>query len=60
MAKVFMVTAADLDQLVESLELSKLRATEFAPDKKTVADEIHRSMHYRVVQWVQDVAGHKR
>lgn len=59
MAKVFMVTAAELDQLIESLELTKLQIAERStPEKKVAADEMHRSFHYRVVKWVQDVAGH--
>ena len=61
MAKVFMVTAAELDQLVEQLELTKLRHQDNARDakEKFAADEMHRAFHYRVVRWVQDVAGHK-
>lgn len=60
MAKVFMVTAAELDQLVESLELTKLQVAELStPEKKAVAADMHRSFHHRVVRWVQDVAGHR-
>lgn len=60
MAKVFVVTAAELDQLVQELELSKLRLGEHASDeKRMVIQDTHRAMHYRVVKWVQDVAGHK-
>ena len=60
MAKVFMVTAAELDQLVETLELTKLRIAENSlSSKKSDIDTMHRSFHFHVVRWVQDVAGHK-
>lgn len=60
MAKVFMLTAAELDQLVETLELTKLRMTDNSlSSQKTAIEDMHRSFHYQVVRWVQDVAGHK-
>jgi RNA-binding protein YhbY len=60
MAKVFMVTADELDQLVQSLELTKLQVAENATQEaRFIASDLHRSFHYRVVRWVQDVAGHK-
>ncbi len=60
MAKQFVVTAAELDQLVESLELAKLRMKDDALSSKAVEiDEMPRKFHFHVVRWVQDVAGHK-
>lgn len=60
MAKVFMLTEAELDQLVENLELTKLRMKENALSTQASSiDDMHRTFHYHVVRWVQDVAGHK-
>lgn len=60
MAKVFMVTAAELDSLVESLELAKLRMKDNSLSGEAIAiDDMHRKFHFHVVRWVQDVAGHK-
>lgn len=60
MAKVFVVTAEELDQLVDLLELTKLRKIDgSAPEEKSAIEGMHRSFHYQVVRWVQDVAGHK-
>ena len=57
-AKVFMVTEAELNQLVESLELAKLRMKDSSPSiNPTEIDAMHRKFHYHVVRWVQDVAG---
>lgn len=60
MAKQFVVTAEELDQLVESLELAKLRMKENSLSSKSPEiDDMHRKFHFHVVRWVQDVAGHK-
>lgn len=60
MAKVFMLTAKELDQLTESLELTKLRMARNEPDSKRIEiEDMHRTFHHHVVRWVQDVAGHK-
>lgn len=60
MAKQFVVTAAELDQLVETLELTKLRLKEHSSaNAKSDIDNMHRTFHFHVVRWVQDVAGHK-
>jgi hypothetical protein len=62
MAKQFVVTAAELEHLIQGLELVKLREIDktgrsvvYKPD----IDDLHRTFHYYVVQWVQNVAGHK-
>jgi hypothetical protein len=53
-----MVTEAELNQLVESLELAKLRMKDSSPSiNPTEIDAMHRQFHYHVVRWVQDVAG---
>ncbi len=62
MAKQFVLTEAELNQLVDGLELMKLR--EMDKTGKSAAhrpdiDDLHRTFHYHVVRWVQDGAGHK-
>lgn len=62
MAKQFVLTEAELNQLVDGLELTKLR--EAAKQTGSVVrnqdiDDLHRVFHYHVVRWVQEVAGHK-
>lgn len=60
MAQQFVVTKAELEQLIASVELAKLRIAENSTsDKKSDIDAMHRSFHYQVVRWVQDVAGLK-
>lgn len=58
MAKQFVLTEDELNQLVNDLELTKLRMKEYAaPSNHQPIDEMHRAFHHRVVRWVQDVAG---
>lgn len=63
MAKQYVVTEAELKQLIEGLELEKLRAADPTTRKSVVhkqdIDDLHRTFHYHVVRWVQDVAGMK-
>lgn len=60
MAKQFVVSEAELNQLVESLELAKLRMKENSLSSAAAdIDDMHRKFHFHVVRWVQDVAGLK-
>ncbi len=60
MARQYVLTDAELDALVTSLELEKLRLKEPAANGQRMSiDDIHRRMHFHVVRWVQDVAGKK-
>ena len=60
MAKQFVLTEAELNHLVDMLELAKLRAdVRGSVVNKQDIDDLHRLFHYQVVKWVQDVAGHK-
>lgn len=60
MAKQFVLTEAELNQLVDGLELAKLRedARRGVVHKQDI-DDLHRVFHHHVVRWVQDVAGLK-
>lgn len=62
MARQYVLTDRELDQLVDCLELEKLRAADrtgkSAVHKQDI-DDLHRTFHYYVVRWVQDVAGKK-
>jgi hypothetical protein len=58
MARQYVLTDAELDALVTSLELEKLRLKEPGSNGQQMSiDDIHRRMHFHVVRWVQDVAG---
>ena len=59
MARQYVLTDAELEALVTGLELEKLRLKDRSDQQRMTVDDIHRTFHYHVVRWVQDVAGKK-
>lgn len=60
MARQYVLTDAEIEALISSLELTKLREQEFAnAADKQKADQMHRAFHFQVVRWAQDVAGYR-
>jgi hypothetical protein len=56
MAKVFMVTEAELNSLRERLELSKLRSIDSTPSQKAALDDMHRTFNYHVCTWINEIS----
>lgn len=65
MAVQYVITAEEMQSLIEQLELSKLRQmSEHAPSStihKQDIDDVHRAFHYYVVRWTQAMGykGHR-
>ena len=65
MAIQYVVTEAELMSLIEQLELAALRAcsshVENALIHRTDIEDLHRTFHFYVVRWVQDIGfkGHR-
>lgn len=59
MARVYMVTEEEMQSLIESLELTKLRESGHFRGSKTEQDDIresmHRTFHMVAVRWTQAV-----
>jgi hypothetical protein len=58
MARVYMITEEEMQSLLDSLELSKLRQQnaieKHAPEWFEI-DKMHRSFHFVAVRWAQSV-----
>lgn len=57
MAKVYIVTEKELEQLLESLELSSMRQQNIGrhdPDNQKIQD-VFRSFNYVVCGWINEV-----
>lgn len=56
MAKVYILKESDFKALVERLALEKFRSQEFVPQsEKFDIGEVHRSFHYHVVSWINEM-----
>ncbi len=51
--KAIILNDDDCTELVEKLELLKLRKTEFDEVNKLVITDAHRAFHYEVMSWLQ-------
>lgn len=59
MAKVYMVTQAELDSLRERLELSKLRSIDSLPaddPQRRAWEDMHSTFNFHVCSWVSDIS----
>ena len=65
MAVQYVVTAEELQSLIDRLELVKLRKEGhfrgMSNDEIAKLDDMHRSFHFEVVRWVQEMGyrGHR-
>lgn len=53
--KIFLVTETELQALVEKIELLTLQAKDYTSDSYMPIDRLHRSIHYHVTEWVQEM-----
>lgn len=61
--KVFLITEADLQKLVDDNEFEKYRTIEDKSkfdDNESLIRKIHRRFHYNIVNWSQEIQNRGR